>query len=137
MRKRLLQTILVGLICLGLLAQPQRILSAPLDPPVSPPATVWGVTLGAYVIPTAAYAGEITAFNSLTGKPLGIVEFFTDWSNPLTPYTFLLNQIRDGMPPAERPLAMIAWAPENARAVLGCDRNYAGVPPTRGGGWRL
>lgn len=92
------------------------------------PAQVFGIAHGAHLRPvyiknadgtTYSYGDEVMAFNSLIGKDLAVVMYFTPWSQ-FDP--FLLDEIQKKVPQNRRPVIMLTWEPcENS---TGCDLGF-------------
>jgi len=80
------------------------------------------------------YGKEILAFDSLVGKDIGVVMYFSNWNrlgdsafDPFLP--ILINyEITD---PARRPAIMITWEPTRTYGgSFGCTKSYTGpIPP--------
>jgi hypothetical protein len=129
--KRLVNGLVAIVLLITIIWQPENDLQASNSELVSGEGeSASGITLGAYVIPTYNYGAEITSFNKLTGKNIGVALMFVDWANDFSPFQFLFNQIQWQMNPADFPAVMLTWAPVNGRASLGCNSDYnGGVPP--------
>lgn len=93
--------------------------------PAAPQAvSALGVTHGAHIKPTFNYGKEIAAFNTLTGKKIGLVMYFAAWTSF---DSFLTDQIRAQMPASDWPIVMITWEP--TQYSTGCNLNYGGIGP--------
>ncbi len=131
--------ILLLFLCLaiaGILWTPLSVSASPVLPQDALPATVQGITHGAYLRPVCmvdasgihyCYGHEIEAFNNLIGKNLGVYMYFLPWSQ-FDP--FLSNIIRDYLPASQRPVIMLTWEPSLYSA--GCNLGFGdGLGPVR------
>jgi hypothetical protein len=103
----------------------------------SPATEVFGVSHAAHIQPTFYYGQEIIDFNSLVGKDISTVMYFSDWSSwdVITGEFFnfyLLRMIQKEFG-EDGPVVMLTWVPINGRASLAgkpaCDRDYNGAIP--------
>jgi len=91
-------------------------------------ADLLGISHGAHLRPVFidygggnwySYGDEVLAYNSLTGKDLAIVAFFTSWS-AFDP--FLFDDILNKVPQTRRSAILLAWEPTSNSS--GCDLGY-------------
>jgi hypothetical protein len=93
-----------------------------------------GITHGAHLRPVANYGDEVLAFDSLVGKDIGILMYFTSWqgvdSTGAAFDTYLINKINSEISdPSRRPVIMLSWQPLYGKISTGCDKDYPGVIP--------
>lgn len=103
-----------------------------------------GITQGAHIRPTIfwgppvwGYGDEILAFDSLVGKDIGVVMYFSDWRHVPGDHaldTFLLGWIQSEIiDPSRRPAIMLTWEPTRPGTVdgggsFGCTKSYVSEP---------
>jgi len=93
-----------------------------------------GITHGAHLRPTLNYGDEILDFNSLLGKNIGLLMYFTSWkgvtSNGSAFDSFLVDRIQAQISdPDTRPVIMLSWQPLYGKDATGCNKDYSGVIP--------
>jgi hypothetical protein len=89
-----------------------------------------GIVHGAHLRPVVNYDTVLQTYNSASGKPIGILMYFMDWSgvpnnNSLVFDTFLADKIKNVTP---APVIMLTWQPINGLVSEGCDQNYGSIP---------
>jgi hypothetical protein len=122
----------LGVVVIVLLVTPPVSRSTPTA--ISPSAQVLGIAHGAHIVPNFNYGTEIGKYNTLVGKNLALVMYFTDFGNATGDgkafNDFLIRQIREQLPLSARPVIVISWMPQNGKLALGCNRDYpGGIPP--------
>jgi beta-mannanase len=118
--KRFFQTLAVIVLLVSI---------APMDQnPVIASTGDLGITVGAHIRPTPNYGDEVTAFNKITGKNIGVVMYFLDWSSMSNDHLaydkYLVDNLNTHMASGTEPVVMLTWQPVNGRKVTGCDRDY-------------
>lgn len=104
---------------------------------ISPAARLLGIAHGVHLRPTYEYGQEILDFNTLTGKDIAVLMYFSDWKSVDIETGsffdfFLLKKIEERMG-NQGPVIMLTWQPINGRKSLAgkpaCDQDYQGTIP--------